>query len=192
MNLFLKVLVSGLFLLSSGSVCSVENNIKECNNLRHTEKHYKKYLENTVWIVPPQTLLSYQYSDGNNIPTSDQTVWIINEYNHGYFFGDSYTALNGVPGSHRKIVGSITPDGEVYITFYPLSENTHEADLVNGIGTFKKHNRKYFFTMQMNSAQNSFTGLSHWSFMLSVKPKDYFYQHLPGIDISVPEFISLF
>lgn len=153
---------------------------------------YKKYINNTVWIVPPSTLLAYEFSDGNHIPVVDQTVWVISEYSKGYFFGESYTALDGSPSSQRKIVGSITPDGEVYISFYPISDTSQETDIIEGIGTFEKHKGKYLFVMQMNSPQNSLTGLSHWSYMISVKPDDYYYQHLPSLDISVPEFIAQF
>lgn len=153
---------------------------------------YKKYLEGTVWIVPPSTLLAYEYSSGTAIPVSDQTVWVITRYDQGYFFGESYTTLNGTPSSQRKIVGSVTPSGHVYMTFYPLSSSTQDTDIVNGIGTFEKHKGDYVFVMQMNSPENSLTGLSHWSYMISVEPDDYFYQHLPGVNMSVPEFIDQF
>lgn len=191
MNGLFKILILGFLLIANKPLCS-EVKIKGCSYLKKSEDKYKKHLENTVWIVPYATLLAYEYLEGIHIPLSDQTVWVINQVNEDYFFGDSYTALNGSPSSHRKIVGSITPKGDVYITFYPLSDDTQDTDIVNGIGTFKKHHGKYRFVMQMNSAQNTLTGLSHWSYMLSVKPKNYFYQHLPGLGISVPEFISQF
>lgn len=191
MNTFFKIFILGFLLIVNKPLFS-ESKIKECFNLKKSEDKYKKHLQNTVWIVPPATLLSYEYLNGDHIPVPDQTVWVINEVNQDYFFGDSYTALNGSPSSHRKIVGSITPKGDVYIAFYPLSDSTLDTDIINGIGTFKKHKGKYRFLMQMNSAQNSLTGLSHWSYMISVKPKNYFYQHLPGLGISVPEFINQF
>ena len=143
------------------------------------------------WVISHDHL-TYEYSNGNHVPVSDQTVWVINQYDQGYFFGDSYTTLNGIPSSHRKILGSITPSGDAYITFYPLSDDTQDTDIINGVGTFEKQKGEYFFLMQMNSAQNSPTGLSHWSYMISVEPEDYFYRHLPGVNISVPEFISQF
>ena len=136
--------------------------------------------------------MAYEHLNNQNVPVSDQTVWVINKFKQGYFFGDSYTALNGTPSSQRKIVGSITPNGDVYIAFYPLSDNTQDTDIVNGIGVFEEKKGKYQFVMQMNSAENTLTGLAHWSYMISVKPKDYFYRHLPGIDLSVPEFINQF
>src|SRR5690242_7765013 len=35
----------------------------------------------STWIVPPQTLLAYLYDNANVVPVSDQTVWIISNYN---------------------------------------------------------------------------------------------------------------
>jgi hypothetical protein len=190
MNALLKVLILGFLFLACQPLFS--DDIERGCDLQKANDKYKKQLNNSVWIVPPSTLLAFEYLNGNHIAVSDQTVWVINEYNQGYFFGDSYTSLNNSLLSQRKIVGSITPCGNVYITFYSLSGNEQNIDVVNGFGTFKKHKGKYSFLMQMNSAQNSLTGLSHWSYMISVKPEDYFYQHLPGVGMSVPQFISQF
>ena len=152
-------------------------------------KDYKKCLENTTWIVPPSTLLAYEYINGTSTAVEDQTVWTITKYEEGYFFGTAYTDVNDAPSSQKNLVGSITPSGDVYITFYPVGST---GDYVNGIGKFVKKDKKHYFVMQMNSAQNNFTGLTHWSYMISVKPGDPFYRHLPGVGISVPDFISQF
>lgn len=159
--------------------------------LKHQDK-YKKALENTTWIVPPETLLAYEYLSGTSLPVTDQTVWVINSYDKGYFFGYAYASINGAPSSEKKLVGSVTPFGDVYITFFPLSGTSVSTDLITGVGKFKKKGCKYYFVMQMNSAQNNLEGLAHWSYMISVKPDDYFYQHLPGVGLSVPDFIAEF
>lgn len=153
---------------------------------------YKKYIENSTWVVPPNTLLAYTYANGNMIPVSDQTVWVIDKFDGGYFFGNTYVSIDGAPSNQMKLVGSITPFGDVYITFYPVDGNLTNTDVVNGIGKFKKFKGRYYFVMQMNSAQNNLFGLSHWSYMLSVTEKDFFYRHLPGQNMSVPEFIAQF
>lgn len=153
---------------------------------------FKRHIENTIWIVPPTTLLAYQYIDGISVPVTDQTVWVINRFDQGYFFGDAYTSLNAEPSSHTTFVGSVTPFGAVYMTFFPITDNPPSTDVVTGIGNFTKVDGKYFFVMQMNSAQNSLQGLSHWSYMISVKPDDFFYRHLPGENMSVPEFLAEF
>lgn len=164
-----------------------------CKVLRGEEicDPYRKYLENSVYIVPPNTLLAYEYLDGINIPVQDQTVWIIDKYEKGYFFGKTYTALNGEPKSDFNMSGSITPSGEVYITFFSLKDSGTNI-LVRGIGKFVRTKNSGYFLMQTNSAENSTSGLSHWSYMISVTLNDYWYQNLPALNISVPEFINSF
>ncbi len=46
---------------------------------------YKKYIENTTWIVPYETLLAYTYTENSQTPVQDQTVWKIHTYDNGYF-----------------------------------------------------------------------------------------------------------
>lgn len=153
---------------------------------------YKKYIENSVYIVPPNTLLAYQYVNGAHIPITDQTVWVINKYDRGYYFGKVYVALNGESSSTLNLVGSVTPFGDVYMTFFPTNGSLKDTDIVTGIGKFIITENGGYFTMQMNTAQNSLYGVEHWSYMISVKPDDYLYQHLPSLNISVPDFISQF
>lgn len=190
MNTLLKVMIVGFFLMLSQPLCS--DNKGEGYGFKSAENKYERHLKNTVWVVPPSTLLAYKYSSSSQVPVSDQTVWVINEVNQGYFFGDSYTTLNSNPSSHKRIVGSITPQGAVNISFSPTDNVQDSDDIIEGVGRFEKRKGQYVFIMQMNSDPSNLTGLSHWSYMISVKPKNYFYQHLPGVDISVPEFISLF
>ena len=55
--------------------------------------------------------------------------------------------------------------------------------------------KEYKFLMQMSniiSSDGMVQGLTHWSYMESVTRTSYEYQNLPGVGISVPEFISLF
>ncbi len=155
-------------------------------------KKYKTLLENSTWIVPPNTLLSFRYDSQKVTPVSDQTVWVITHFEEGYFFGQSYAAIDTVPLSHTQFVGSITPAGQVYITFYPTTSALTSLDVITGIGKFVKIGKNYQFVMQMNTSQEDTSGLSHWSYMISVKPKDYLYQHLPSLNISVPQFLQLF
>lgn len=142
---------------------------------------------NTTWIVPKSTLLAIRTINDISEEVQDQTVWVIDEYNKGYITGTSYTAINGTPTIKAKIVGSITPDGYVAFAFY--SDN----NVTDGYGTFSKED--WEFTMQMNSLANmsgGVIGVNHWSYMINVTSCDYDYHHLPGIGISVPEFIKMF
>lgn len=186
----LRTLALVCFLASSQTLLSDEFR-QNAKGLKDSEK-FGKYIENTTWIVPPSTLLAYEYINGASVKVSDQTVWVITKFDQGYFFGNSYTGLNGSPSATKAIVGSITPFGDVYISFFPVTGNYQNTDVVTGIGKFTKHKGKPYFVMQMNTGENGLQGLAHWSYMISVKPDDYFYQHLPSMNMSVPEFIAQF
>lgn len=151
---------------------------------------YKYLIENTIWVVPPSTLLAYSYDSDSVSAEVDQTVWIIDSYDGGFFTGQAYTGINGTSTlSQKSMLGSITNNGNVYITFY--SGSASPSGLVSGIGIFKKEQGNYCFIMQMNSGSAS-QGISHWSYMVSVTPDSAYYQDLPGVGLSVPEFLDLF
>lgn len=149
----------------------------------------KELLTNSIWIVPHSTLLAYQTIDSISKPVSDQTIWIIDSFKDGYVFGTSYTTIDKNPTSKTNIIGSITPDKNVEFAFYS------DSGVTDGSGKFKKIDHEWQFIMQMNdinTISHGTIGLSHWSYMKRVTPHDYEYFHLPGINISVPEFIALF
>ena len=85
----------------------------------------------------------------------------------------------------------MTSQGKVLITFY--SGSSTSTDLVSGMGDLNiKSSGQCSFIMQMNSGQNGVNGLTHWSYMIPVNPGDFFYSHLPGTGMSVPEFLAQF
>ncbi len=143
----------------------------------------------TIWIVPEETLKAYTTLNRVHLEVSNQTVWTINREDDGYIFGTSYTTLDGIPSSKNSFVGSISSNGNVSITFY-------QDDLtVLGTGSFVKYKKDHQFIMNMNNIidlSSHIQGLSHWSYMRKVDKKDFEYYHLPGVNISVPEFIKLF
>lgn len=155
----------------------------------HSIDPYQLCFNNTTWVVPPQTLLAYLYNNGNLTSVSDQTVWVISTYNQGYFSGESYTSIDNNILSQKHLIGSVTTEGKVLITFY--SGTSASTDLVSGIGTMKTFGQ-CSFTMQMNSGQNGVSGLTHWSYMIPVKSGDVFYNNLPGTNMSVPQFLAQF
>lgn len=152
--------------------------------LHNTPNLISKDIKST-WIVPHSTLLAIRTINNISEKVSDQTVWIIDKYDNGYITGTSYTAIDKTPTAKNSIVGSITPDGKVTFAFYS------DTNVTEGNGTFDDGE----FTMQMNSLatiSSGIIGISHWSYMRLVTPCDHAYRHLPGIGISVPEFIKLF
>lgn len=161
------------------------------NEIPNLVDQYQYCFNNSTWVVPPTTLLAYLYDNATVTPVSDQTVWVISNYRQGYFSGQSYTAINGGLLSQRYLIGSVTSDGKVLITFY--SGTSSSTDLVTGIGSLSvKSSGQCSFTMQMNSGQNGVSGLTHWSYMIPVKPGDVFYNNLPGTNMSVPQFLAQF
>jgi hypothetical protein len=147
-----------------------------------------------IWIVPQKTLLAYKYINSDKISkkVSDQTVWIIDYYNKGYFSGKSYLSIDGKAISVSSMTGTVTPSGSILINFFTSDGNCQ------GNGTYYKYDNNYQFTMQMS--QTIFTSktpvevfnLTHWSYMIKVNPDDYLYNHLPGLNISVKKYIKMF
>lgn len=175
---------------TAGEATTDSPNVKPHRSMNGTDP-YQYCFKNSTWIVPPQTLLAYTYDNASFAPVIDQTVWVISKYNQGYFFGQSYTAIDIDTLSQRYLIGSVTSEGKIYITFYSGTSNS--TDLVTGIGTLNvKSSGQCSFLMQMNSGQNGVSGLAHWSYMIPVKPGDFFYNNLPGTKMSVPQFLAQF
>jgi hypothetical protein len=157
------------------------------------QNNFEDLIKNTIWIVPPSTLPAYEYSPSSYTAVTDQTVWIIDDYASGYFFGNAYTAVidsGSTTYTQKKILGTVTSGGAVYITFIP-SGPISTTDLVNGIGVFVNLQGSYQFVMQMN-AGSATDGLSHWSYMISINQSSPYYYNLPGVDQSLPDFLSNF
>lgn len=169
---------------SKSDTCNVIPTLQNSNK-------YKKHIENTIWVVPPHSLLAFEYEEGTHSTVSDQTVWVIDSFKKGYFFGHSYESINQTNLSQMKIMGSVTDLGDVYITFYPL-DGSPESKVVTGLGKFLKKNGQYVFLMQMNSSPTNSSGLSHWAYMVSVNKESCFYQNLPGENMSLPDFLKQF
>lgn len=155
----------------------------------------KKFFQNSIWIVPKSTLLAYATINGISKAVSDQTVWVIDSYEKGYIFGTSYTTLDGIPTSKTKIVGSIASNGNVLFSFYNANSNTKGNGNFVLNGCDRKNLPSWEFIMQMSdlsTTTQAIIGLTHWSYMIYINESYPNYHHLPGVNISVPEFISLF
>jgi hypothetical protein len=149
----------------------------------------QKLFKKSIWVVPSSTLLAYKTVNNISIEVQDQTIWVIDEYKKGYIFGTAYVLINSEPVSKTTFIGSISPLGDVLISFY--SDNI----LTSGQGKFVKKNCVWQFIMQMstlNSISSGVIGLSHWSYMIKIIDKNKEYSDLPGIGKSVPESINLF
>jgi hypothetical protein len=141
-----------------------------------------KLLTKSVWYVPKETLLAYETINNITRPVQDQTIWVIDSYDHGYVLGMAYTFINCVLTAKNKIVGSITPEGNVSFAF-------HSANITYGSGKFGKINDRWQFLMQVNDLSDlngNIIGLSHWAYMRYLKDKS---KILPGCNIKFDSII---
>ena len=157
------------------------------------------WLEDTYWCVPPASLPALRFDqDGNTLTWRvDQTVWHITGYREGYFWGVSATLLRDAgeeapergPGSQPRgftMLGSVTPEGSVHLTFIPSSGGSSTI----GLGRIVPHGAGQAFEMQMSTGAGSQT-TAHWAFMVPVQSGDPSWDSLPGFDgLSVAEMLE--
>lgn len=151
-------------------------------------------LSGSYWYVPDQFLPALQMNATDTVPTSmiDQTVWQITGYRDGYFWGNCAALLYaagtepGTPAGMR-MVGSVTPTGQVYISFMPISQ-LGAAMSTLGIGCMKEKAGQWVFEMQMTSGVTDI--VAHWADMAQTKEGDPSWDQLPGTTYSVPDFLA--
>lgn len=158
------------------------------------------WLEGTYWCVPPESLPALQLDTDDNALawTVDQTVWQITGYRTGYFWGvcSTLTRKAGEETAERgprsrpvgfAMLGSITPEGRVHLTFLPYSG---PASATTGLGRAIPHRDGWSLEMQMSTGSG--TRMAHWAYMVPVRPEDPAWTSLPGVGISVPEMLEGF
>ena len=171
------------------------NHVKLTNHLNLNRMNNKwDFLTGTYWYVPEQYLPATQMggNDTEPIMSIDQTVWQITGASNGYFWGNCaalfYPEVE-TPGepSGKRMIGSVTPDGKVQISFMLINESGI-AMSVSGWGKMVKLNDAWTFEMQMASGTTDI--YSHWAFMYSTSLEEPSWNKLPGVDYSVPEFLE--
>ena len=153
------------------------------------------FLAGTYWYVPTAFLPALQMNSEDTEPTRmvDQTVWQIIGCSGGYLWGNCAalmyaegTTPDSAPLPYR-MAGSITPDGNVQISFMPMNK-LGAAMSVSGWGNLKKESDLWLFEMQMASG---FTDLvAHWAFMAATEEGEPSWEQLPGTDYAVPAFLE--
>ena len=148
------------------------------------------WLQDTYWYVLPANIPALQYDPDSNALNwvNDQTVWHLTGYRLGYFWGISSTVIQKRGGEpvgpvFYTMLGSITPEGRVHITFIP-----RQGDPVIGIGCVIEHQNQRSFEMQMSSGRNVRT--AHWAYMMRIEPGDRAWESLPGTHTSVPAMLK--
>jgi hypothetical protein len=158
------------------------------------------WLQDTYWHVLPENLSALQFDTDNDTLTwvIDQTVWHITGYRNGYFWGVSATLVRQGgeqtpqqgPGSHPicfTMLGTITPEGRVYLTFIPCKASRFQSVTI-GVGCAVEYRKSWSLEMQMSSGDDKRT--AHWAYMSRVEPGEPSWESLPGVEISVPEMLK--
>jgi len=149
------------------------------------------WLANTYWYVPPSNLpaLLFNSSTGTLAPVSDQTVFQITGYREGYFWGITVTQLGSSPASSSALVGSITPQGQVLLTFTQTSTNSSPS-LTEGFGKMRIKCGRWTMENQMFTSPSETLQIGHWAYMMQTHPGLPSWNSLPSAGVSVPEFLS--
>ncbi len=152
------------------------------------------WLEGTYWIVRPQGLPNVLYDPiADDTQTSiGQTVYHIDRCRYGYFHGCATIEVFGADQVQcRRLIGTITPEGKVLLTFIAV-EGDQVQLAINAIGTMRREQGQWVMENQMASAApgdpNSY--VMHWAYMFQCEEGDFFWDSLPFVHESVPDFLS--
>ena len=159
------------------------------------------WLQGTVWYVPAENLLAIEFdpSSGTHRPISDQTVYAIEHYDHGYFWGTTAVQLTGTGSivASRPVcldlVGSVTPEGSLNLSFIRRGRSSRRSrtgfsQSTLGVGTMRLHDGSWSMENQMSTG--AIQQVTHWAYMAQCRPGDPCMQRLPGLDISLPELLQ--
>lgn len=157
-----------------------------------------QWLNNTYWYVPDDYLPAIASNPAvqNPLSVSDQTVYYIEQYQAGYFWGITavtYQAPQGSasqPATCLQIVGSVTPQGKLHLTFTPLASQDLSSEPTIGIGVMARKPRGWTMENQMSTVAVGNLLLTHWAYMYQCKPQQPCFSSLPGVGVSLPEFLS--
>lgn len=157
------------------------------------------WLANTYWYVPATYLPAQRFDSDSNTLTwqVDQTVWHLSGERHGYVWGVTsallYSAGGEVPSrgpgsnpSHFTLLGTVTPTGQVQLTFVP-SGGQGAATL--GFGQLVERADGWAFEMQMSTGHLGSQTL-HWANMIETREGEPSWNQLPGLPYSVPEMLA--
>jgi hypothetical protein len=158
------------------------------------------WLQGTIWYVPEQNLPAIEFdpSSGTHTVISDQTVYTIDRYVGGYFWGRTAVQLGGTDEIVTRrpvclsLVGSVTPEGAVSLSFTRASSSqrsrTGFGQATLGIGQMRMHDGGWSMENQMSTGTHQ--QVTHWAYMVQCHPEDPCMRRLPGLDISLPQLIQ--
>ncbi len=149
------------------------------------------WLAGTYWYVPTSNLpaVLFNSSTGTLAPVSDQTVFHITGYRDGYFWGKTVTQLGSSSASCSSMVGSVTPEGKVLLTFTQTSSSSSPS-ITEGFGTMQRKVGQWTMENQMFTSPSETLQIGHWAYMVQTHPGLPSWKSLPSAGISVPAFLS--
>jgi hypothetical protein len=163
----------------------------------NTNRATWQILNDTYWYVtsPDLPALEFSPSDDALAWQIDQTVWHISGYRNGYFWGavavvtfdpsDAGGKQVGRP-RHLSLLGTVTGDGQVQITF--IRGNSLTESVTTGVGHMVRMDGEWAFQMQMSTASGD-NRLLHWANMRQTKEGDASWHQLPGVGCSVEDML---
>jgi hypothetical protein len=160
-----------------------------------------QWLEDTFWYVPSDHLLALASSPTRRspLPVSDQTVYHIVGYSGGYFWGPTAVTYEPPGGSGNsgpsclQLVGSVTPEGKVHLTFtlVPTGTTTSSSNPPTvGIGMMTRKQAAWTMENQMSTVAVGNVLLTHWAYMFACRRYEACFTDLPGSGLSIPEFLA--
>src|SRR5205085_9828649 len=142
--------------------------------------HRWAWLKDSVWYVPAGGLAAVAASPdrGRVITLFDQTVYVIEGYRDGYFWGVTRVQFSPpqpspvppqMPPTCMRLLGSVTPEGAITLSFTPVGSSGEET---TGIGVMRQKDRAWTMENQMVSTATIGTGstarqvqIAHWAYM---------------------------
>lgn len=149
------------------------------------------WLGGTYWYVPASNLSATLFDSGTGalLPVHDQTVFQITGYRAGYFWGKTAAQFDSSTPSASSMVGSITPQGRVLLTF--TSTGSTSGPLVTeGYGQMVRHRGRWSMENQMFTSPSQSLQIGHWAYMMPTHPGSPSWNSLPLAGVSVPTFLA--
>lgn len=143
------------------------------------------WMAGTYWYVPRSNLsaVTFDATTGALVPVRDQTVFRITGYHNGYFWGETVVQFDQGQPSSFALVGSVTPQGRVLLSFTSSSHDT------TGYGVMIRKQGRWRMENQMLTSGSS--GLiGHWAYMGLTRPGMKSWNSLPSVGVSVPTFLE--
>jgi len=151
------------------------------------------FLAKSFWYVPPanlEAIFSSTSNGGTFIPITDQTVFYIQTYQGGYFWGRVATMLTIADQSSGpncfQLVGSVTPQGSVNLSFTPTGSS---ATPTTGLGTMRFIRHQWTMENQMSTSASGGT-VTHWAYMVQCSNGEPCMENLPGTSLTISEMLA--